>query len=196
MLLVAAAAGLWGAARLPWVIIGAFDGLGQPRQVIVTGGAWSTALLPLALFCLAACVAALTLRGWPLRVLAVLVAAASLAVGYLAISMWVVRDIAMRALDIADVPLTSLVSVDRRLTGAVVGVVAALGVLAAAALLMRTATHDTSSDTKYVAPAARRGALEDRFRPDGPQMSERMMWDALDMGRDPTEDEGGPGVRT
>lgn len=187
-LLVLAAGGLWGASRLPWVRIRSFDGLGQPRVVTVSGASWSTALVPLGLLCLAAAVAAVAVRGWKLRVLAVLMAAVSLASGYLAISMWVVRDIAVRALDIADIPVTSLLGTERRLTGAVLSLVAALCVMSAVALLMRAAAG-TGGDTKYAAPAARRAAA--RGLDDGsesPEISERLMWDALDEGHDPTGD--------
>lgn len=208
LLLVVAAGGLWGASRLPWVLIRSFDGLGQPRQVAVTGASWSTALVPLALLCLAAAVAAVAVRGWQLRALAVLMAAVSLAAGYLALSMWVVHDIALRALDIAEIPLTSLLGTDRRLAGAVLTLLAAVAVLAAAALLMHAAAHDSGSDAKYATPAARRAAARgrdaasagaDADSTSGPEasarateMSERMMWDALDEGCDPTE--APPGV--
>ncbi|WP_067973438.1 TIGR02234 family membrane protein [Mycolicibacter icosiumassiliensis] len=193
LLLVAAAGGLWGAARLPWVLIRSFDGLGQPKQITLTGASWSTALLPLALLCLAAAVAAMAVRGWQLRVLAVVLAGVSLACGYLATSMWAARDITLRALDIAEIPLTSLLGTERRLTGAVLSLVAALGVLVAAVLLMRVAAHSAGRVTKYSAPAERRAAARDveagkRADPDGPRVSERMMWDALDEGRDPTGD--------
>lgn len=191
LLLVAAAGGLWGAARLPWVLIRSFDGLGQPKQITLTGASWSTALLPLALLCLAAAVAAMAVRGWQLRVLAVVLAAVSLACGYLATSLWVARDITLRALDIAEIPLTSLLGTERRFIGAVLSLVAALAVLAAAVLLMRVAAHNAGRLTKYSAPAERRAAARDRQvgnhgAPAGSQLSERMMWDALDEGRDPT----------
>lgn len=197
LLLVVAAGGLWGASRLPWVLIRSFDGLGQPRQVAVTGASWSTALVPLAWVCLAAAVATVAVRGWQLRALAVLMAVVSLAAGYLALSMWVVRDIALRALDIAEIPLTSLLGTDRRLAGAVLTLLAAVGVLAAAALLMRAAAQDRGGDTKYATPAARRAAAADAgsgpaATASAPEMSERMMWDALDEGCDPTE--GPPGA--
>lgn len=193
LLLVLAAGGLWGASRLPWVWIRSFDGLGQPKQVAVTGASWSTALVPLALLCLAAAVAAVALRGWKLRALAVLMAAVSLAAGYLAVSMWVVRDIALRALDIAEIPLTALLGTDRRLTGAVLSLLAALCVLAAAALLMRAAAHHPNDDAKYATPAVRREATRGSDAVRGaPEMSERMMWDALDEGCDPTEPSPGP----
>lgn len=187
LLLVLAAGGLWAASRLPWVVIRSFDGLGQPRQVAVSGAGWSTALLPLALLALAAALAPVAVRGWLLRVLAVAVAATSLAAGYLAISMWVVADVAARGAAIAGVPLVSLQGADRHYAGAAVTLAAALGMLCGAALLMRSASTSPPDTAKYVAPAARRPIAE---RPgddaDSAELSERMIWDALDEGFDPT----------
>src|SRR5262249_53316420 len=94
LLLVVAAGALWAASRLPWVVIRSFDGLGPPKEVALSGASWSTALLPLALLMLAMAVAALAVRGWPLRVLAGLLALASLAIAYLGISLWVLPDVA------------------------------------------------------------------------------------------------------
>jgi len=81
LLLVVAAAALWTASRLPWVVIRSFDGLGPPKSVTLSGASWSTALLPLAVLQLAAAVAALAVRGWALRALAGLLALVSFAVG-------------------------------------------------------------------------------------------------------------------
>jgi uncharacterized membrane protein (TIGR02234 family) len=72
--------------------------------------------------------------------------------------------------------------------------------LRAAVLLMRSASDSgsaRSSATKYAAPATRR-SIARRRQPDGamldepetPGMSERMIWDALDEGRDPTDRAG------
>jgi uncharacterized membrane protein (TIGR02234 family) len=189
LLLLIAAGVLWIASRLPWVVIRSFDGLGPPKTATVSGGSWSSALLPLALLLMVTAVAALAVRGWPLRVLAVLVAAASLAVGYLAVSLWVVPDVAVRGADLAEVPLSLLVGSERRYPGAVATVTAAAGTLVAAVFLMRSAARSGSDgSTKYAAPAARRSAVwrdVDRRAADG-EMSERMIWDALDGGCDPT----------
>ena len=191
LLLVLAALGLWVASLLPWVVIRTFDGLGQPKTTTLDGGAWSTALLPLALLLLAAAVAGLAVRGWPLRVLALLVAAASAAAGYLAISQWVVPDVAVRAADLARVPVMFLVGSERQYVGAVLTLAAAVCTLLAAVLLMRSATSARAATTKYVAPATRRSAARSddvqTATADG-DSSERMLWDALDEGRDPTED--------
>ena len=54
LLLLLAAAALWGASRMVWVEVQSFDGLGQPKTAALTGATWSTALVPLALMLLAA----------------------------------------------------------------------------------------------------------------------------------------------
>ncbi len=197
ILLVVAAGALWMASRLPWVVIRSFDGLGPPKEVTLSGAGWSTALLPLALLTLATAVAALAVRGWPLRVLAGLVAAASLAVGYLGIGLWVIPDVALRGAELAHVSVMTLVGSERHHWGAGVAVGASVCTLIAAALLMRSASDSRSareSARKYAAPAARRSnALRegaDGAMLDGSattEMSERMIWDALDEGRDPTD---------
>jgi uncharacterized membrane protein (TIGR02234 family) len=51
-------------------------------------------------------------------------------------------------------------------------------------MLMRAATSARGADTKYVTPAARRSVAQR----DEKVISERMIWDALDEGMDPTQD--------
>src|ERR1700761_6317731 len=106
LLLVVGAGALWAASRLPWVVIRSFDGLSPPKEVTLSGATWSTALLPLALLLLATAVAALAVRGWPLRVVAGLLALASLSIGYLGISLWALPDVAVRGADLAHISLT------------------------------------------------------------------------------------------
>jgi uncharacterized membrane protein (TIGR02234 family) len=197
LLLVVASGALWTASRLPWVVIRSFDGLGPPKEVTLSGASWSTAVLPLALLMLATAVAALAVRGWPLRVLAGLLAAASIAVGYLGISLWVIPDVAVRGADLAHISVVSLVGSERRYWGAGVAVAASVCTLIAAVLLMRSASilgSDRLGATKYASRATRRsialrgdagGAMLEG--PETPEMSERMIWDALDEGRDPTD---------
>ena len=194
LLLVVAAALLWTASRLPWVVIRSFDGLGPPKEVVLAGAAWSTALLPLALLMLATAVAALAVRGWALRVLAGLLAAVSLGIGYLGVSLWVLPDVAVRGSELAHISLMTLVGSERRYTGAGLAVGAAVCTLIAAVLLMRSAMSARAGAKKYAAPATRRsnarregaqGAMLEE--PGAPEMSERMIWDALDEGDDPTD---------
>src|ERR1700756_3775745 len=156
LLLVVAAGALWTASRLPWVVIRSFDGLGPPKEVTLSGASWSTALLPLALLMLATAVAALAVRGWALRVLAGLLAAASPAVGYLGVSLWVIPDVAVRGADLAHISMVSLVGSERRYWGAGVAVAAAVCTLIAAVLLMRSAMSARDGATRYASAATRR----------------------------------------
>jgi uncharacterized membrane protein (TIGR02234 family) len=189
LLLVVAAAALWTASRLPWVVIRSFDGLGPPKSVTLSGASWSTALLPLAVLQLAAAVAALAVRGWALRALAALLAVVSFAVGYLGVSLWAIPDVAVRGADLAHIPLVTLVGSERHYWGAVAAVVAAVCTLIAAVVLMRSSIGPACEGTsKYATPAARRSiARRDDADAAGAEMSERMIWDALDEGRDPTD---------
>lgn len=184
LLLVIAAGGLWAAVRLPWVVVRSFDGLGPPRTATISGATWSTALVPLAVLLLAIAIAALAVRGWPLRLLAMLVAVASLASGYLAIGLWALPDVAARGADLAHVPVFTLVGSERRYWGAAITLVATACMVAGAVLLMRSATGPAT--TKYATRATRRS----RARGDDDTISERVMWDALDEGRDPTDRPG------
>lgn len=189
LLLVLAAVGLWIGSRLTWVEVNAFDGLGQPRTIDLNGGAWSTALLPLALLVLAAAAAALAVRGWALRILSVLVAAASAGMGYLAIALWVIPDVAPRAIRLTELPAWELLDTERHYTGAALTLVAAVLSLLGAVLLMRAAAKPRADAARY----SRRAAPAD----DGPasEMSERAIWDALDEGADPTRDTSDPESR-
>lgn len=187
VLLAIAGLGLWGASRMAWVDITSFDGLGHPKTTTLSGGEWSAALVPLALLVLAAAVAALAVRGWTLRLLALLVAVSSAGMGYLGIGLWAIRDVAVRAAHVAEVPVADLVSTERYYWGAGLTLAAAVFTLAGGVLLLRAARHGggrSTGTTKYVAPGARRAAARSDIGGDG--MSERMMWDALDEGRDPT----------
>lgn len=183
--LLIAAGALWLASRMTWVVVSSFDGLGQPKTASLNGGAWSTALVPLALILLAAVLKSTVGPRWQLRLLALVVGALSAVMAYLAISFWVVPDVAVRAAGLADVPVAELVGMQRHYWGAIVTLVAAVLTLAGAVLLLRAPVKVESNDEKYEAPARRREAVRRRATA-GDDMSERMMWEALDEGRDPT----------
>lgn len=190
-LFIVSAVVLWVASRMTWVQVSSFDGLGQPKTTALTGASWSTALIPLALLVLAAAVAALAVHGWPLRLLALLIAVASAGMGYLAISLWVIKDVAVRAADLAVIPLAQLTWTSRSYGGAVLTLIAAVCALAGAVMLMRSANSAKRGIAgRYAAPAARREAV--KSDDSGEPMSERMLWDALDEGEDPTRDGGDP----
>jgi uncharacterized membrane protein (TIGR02234 family) len=185
LLLLLSALGLWVASRLPWVSVGSSDGLGQPKTSTINGAAWSNALLPLAVLLLAAALAGLAVRGWLLRALAVLVALVCVPLGYLGISLMVMRDVAPRGAELAGVPVMNLVASQRHLAGAAVTLAAAVGALVAAALMMRAAATEARRVSKYAGPGAPGEGDA------GAEMSERAMWDALDGGLDPTDPDTG-----
>ncbi|OBF11715.1 TIGR02234 family membrane protein [Mycobacterium sp. ACS4331] len=197
LLLVIAALLLWGAARLTWVVLHSSDGLGQPKTVDLAGSTWSTALLPVALLLAAAVVATLAVRGWPLRAVAGLLAVVSAGLAYLAVTQWVVPDVDERAAQLAQIPFADQVITERQYAGAVCTLIAAACTLVAAVLLIRSATAGRRTTSRYAAPGARRAALQaDTAQAQTPGdagaspsqagLSERMIWDALDEGHDPT----------
>jgi uncharacterized membrane protein (TIGR02234 family) len=186
LLLVLAAIGLWVASRLPWVVLRSFDGLGPPRTTTLSGATWSNALVPFAVLLLVAAVAALAVRGWLLKLLSLLVALVSAGAGYLAISLWTTRDVAGRAAYLVDAAVQSLVGSSRQYWGATTTLASAVATVVAAVLLMRVAVKGSSPAQKYASPTQRRAIA---VRGDGDAiMSERMMWDELDEGGDPTRD--------
>ncbi len=197
-LLVLGALALWLASRLPWVEVSTFDGLGEPKTTTLSGAQWSTALVPLALVLLAAAVAALAVRGLLLRAVAVLVAVTAAGIGYLGISQWVLHDVAVRAATLAEEPVSALVGSQRFYAGAAVAVAAAVTALVAAGFLMRAAATARAGTARYATPAARRDAVrsETADGADAAGMTERMMWDALDEGSDPTREAGTPDTGT
>lgn len=186
LLLLIAALLLWGASRLPWVDISSEDGLGPRKVTTLDGAQWSTVLIPLALLVAAAAVAALAVRGWPLRLLALLVAVASAGMGYLGLTMWVVTDLSVRAADLAHVPVMFLVGTNRHHWGAGLALAAAVCTLAGAVLLMRAAGKKSAAQAagKYAAPGSRGTAATSGDNAEG--VSERLLWDAIDEGQDPT----------
>jgi uncharacterized membrane protein (TIGR02234 family) len=189
LLLVLSAVTLWVASRMSWVDVTSFEGLGQPTSTTLNGATWSTALVPLALVALAAAAAALAVRGWVLRLVGGLVAVATVGMGYQGIGLWVIPDVAVRvrASDLAQLPVAGLIA-QRHHMGAVLTLVAAVCALTGAVLLVRSAAKTRAGGAKapgkYLAPAAKREAARQESPDDG--MSERMIWDALDEGRDPT----------
>lgn len=105
---------------------------------------------------------------------------------------------AQRAAELAAVPVSQLTAAgggtSRSYGGAVLTLVAAVCALLGAVLLMRSANGAKRGIAgRYAAPAARREAA--RADSGDEPMSERMLWDALDEGQDPTGDGGNRTVR-
>ncbi|MFD1812937.1 TIGR02234 family membrane protein [Rhodococcus gannanensis] len=197
LLLAVAALCLWASSRMTWVQVDSFDGLGEARTTALIGGTWAAATTPLALALLAAIAASFAVRGWALRVLAVLVAVVAVAAIVPAVTMLVSDVDADRAGRLAELPDRAEVTSTAVSTGPAVLVIAG-GVVAlvAAVLLLRRASVSTGLSAKYAAPAARRDEAVKRRESSEPP-SQRVLWDALDAGDDPTDDDtddqDGPG---
>ena len=186
LLMLLSAAALWGASRMVWVDVQSSDGLGQPKTTLLTGASWWSALVPLAAILLVAAVAPIAVRGWRLGLLAVIVAGISAVMAYMAISLWVIRDVAVRAVHLAEVPAADLVGTQRHYGGAILTLVAAIAALVGAVLLMRSVAKPRPEVDRY---ERRRSA---QSPDDDADTSERVIWDALDEGSDPTQDPADP----
>ncbi len=199
LLLALSAAALWGSSRMTWVHLTSSDGKTLERTTDLDGSTWAAAMTPLALALLAAIAASFAVRGWALRVVGLLVALVAIAVAVPAVQLLVSGASADRAVELAELSGhpeddSTTVSVLPALL-ALVGAVAALG---AAVLLMRKPPVRGGLSSKYDNPAARREAAAKLGQGDKPASDEpvtqRMLWDALDAGEDPTATDGDDGV--
>ncbi len=180
---------------MTWVHLTSSDGKTLERTTDLDGSTWAAAMTPLALALLAAIAASFAVRGWALRVVGLLVALVAVAVAVPAVQLLVSGASADRAVELAELSghpedLSTTVSVLPALL-ALVGAVAALG---AAVLLMRKPPVRGGLSSKYDNPAARREAAAKLGQGDKPASDEpvtqRMLWDALDAGEDPTATDG------
>ncbi|MEE3852513.1 TIGR02234 family membrane protein [Gordonia sp. LSe1-13] len=238
VLLAASALALWSASRLVWCRVLASDGLAPPRTFEVKGADWSPWLTPLALVLLAAILAAFSIRGWGLRLLAILIAAGGVLSAIPALSLIIDGAESAYAAEAAEIPgrFQPLLITTNSWAAAVVLVGAVCAVMAGF-LLLRVAGGASGMSSKYQTPGARRAELERQIfaeherrkatrsdadatdahgahttgahatgsGPNGaadsataatptaadgneqPTTNERMMWDALDTGIDPTD---------
>ncbi|MCD2131144.1 TIGR02234 family membrane protein [Rhodococcus qingshengii] len=184
---------------MTWVHLTSSDGKTLERTTDLDGSTWAAAMTPLALALLAAIAASFAVRGWALRVVGLLVALVAIAVAVPAVQLLVSGASADRAVELAELSghpedLSTTVSVLPALL-ALLGAVAALG---AAVLLMRKPPVRGGLSSKYDNPAARREAAAKLGQGDKPASDEpvtqRMLWDALDAGEDPTATDGDDGV--
>lgn len=198
VLLLAVAAGLmWLSSRMTWVTITSEDGLTEPRTDELNGGVWFGALTPLALVLLAAVAAVLATRGWLRRLLGVLVALVAAVTAVPAFALLTNSgDPGKRGATLAELPgRATVTAVQTAAPPAVLTLLAALAAFAAGVLLARMPRESAELSGRYDAPAVRREAASaevDRARSgSGAELTERVLWDALDAGDDPTADDPG-----
>ncbi|MBF6450751.1 TIGR02234 family membrane protein [Nocardia elegans] len=221
LLLAVGAAALWGSSRMTWVTLRSSDGLTEPRTQHLNGGLWFGALTPLALVLLASIAAVFATKGWLRRLIGVVVAlvAAVAAVPGLAL-LTQHGKIAERAARLAELPARAHVDAATAATfPAALSVFGALAAFAAGVLLARMPETTARMSGKYDNPVFRRAAAAEQVaelrrtgdpesaadaprtatskssphtpEPESGELSQRVLWDALDAGADPTDDEPG-----
>lgn len=201
LLLGVAAACLWGASRMDWVVADTADDLAGGRSIAISGGQWSMEITALTLVILAGCVAGLALRRLGRRVVGVLCALAAVGASWSGLSMLagtpdpeharnVLRaaannETAVNAEGISE--WANVVAVHPQTAGPVVSLLACAVVLFAGVLLAMRPGEDSARLNKYERQAAREEKIE-RELEESPD-SGRVLWDAIDADIDPSDDE-------
>ncbi|WP_328392324.1 TIGR02234 family membrane protein [Nocardia sp. NBC_00416] len=201
VLLAVGAAALWGSSRLTWVTVTSADGLTEPRTDELNGGVWFGALTPLALVLLAAIAAVVATRGWVRRIVGVLVALIAAVTAVPALALLTGSGATeQRAATLAELP--GRADVQELATAplpALLTLAGALAAFGAGLLLARMPAGAKGLSGKYDSPGARKAAATEAVahQSSGGPLPERVLWDALDAGADPTDSvRPGPGTVT
>ncbi|MET8429117.1 TIGR02234 family membrane protein [Nocardia sp. NPDC004860] len=204
-LLAVAAALLWGSSRMTWARLEITSDYGLPRHRDLNGGVWFGALTPLALVFLATIAAVFATHGWWRRGVGVVVAVLAAVSAVPAYALLMHKGTADRATRLAELHggdhagavTTSTLPAVVCLAGAVAAFVAGL-------LLVRQSSGTSRMSGKYDSPAARKLSAAEQVAAHqarvqdhesgtpaaaDKQLSGRVLWDALDEGVDPTDDE-------
>ncbi|WP_226995605.1 TIGR02234 family membrane protein [Gordonia phthalatica] len=201
ILILVAALGLWGASRMKWATILVGENPPSPSRVVtVDGSQWSPWLVAVAIAMVAAVGAQFAVRGMALRLVAILVAIGGGVSVIPAISLLTEGQdnsyiVKMAGLDPSRNPIDGI---PVESTPGYLVIAAAVCAVIGAVFMMRTANKSGMS-SKYDSPAARRAELERKVfaereraaagEPVAPETNERFLWDSLDEGLDPTDDE-------
>jgi uncharacterized membrane protein (TIGR02234 family) len=215
VLLGLGALAFWAASRMTWAELIGADGMTPPRTFTVKGSDWTPLLTPLAIVLLAGIAAAASLRGWALRITAFVVAAVAIVGIVPALTLLTGDDDVSYAAKVIELPVRyQALQVETKILPGLIVIAGALAAVVGAAVMLQTASRDAPMSSKYKSPAARRAELEkevfakrDAERRDavgGPNQAEavtgndstvapgdgneRLLWDALDTGDDPTMD--------
>lgn len=204
--LVLAAALLWGSSRVTWVSATASDDLRGVRTTDLAGGSWAGATVPLALALLAAVAAVAAVRGWARRVVAGLVLLVAVGAAVPAVTLLVGGAQERQAATLLDPPVpAATVTTAVSVPGPLLALLAAVVAVAGGVVLLRARPAGGGLSSRYATPAARRDAARATTRtaptlpegdPAAAALTERVLWDALDAGEDPTAGPpgaGGPG---
>lgn len=199
-LLALAAAGLWASSRMTWVTVHSADGLTEPRTDDLDGATWFGALTPLALVLVASIAAVFAVKGGLRQLLGVVIAvvAAVAAVPGFALVVGEGRT-AERAGQLAELPVRAVVSsADVHPAPAVLSILAAALALVVGVLLTRRTGENAQLSGTYDNPVFRRADASAQVSKQRDEtgtaapLSDRVLWDALDAGTDPTDIAEGP----
>ncbi|WP_149360888.1 TIGR02234 family membrane protein [Lolliginicoccus suaedae] len=197
LLALLGAALLWASSRLSWVSYTVVDGLRPPYDATIVGADWAAALAPLSLAIGAALLVALVARGRAQPVLALAIGILS-ALALIEPARMVLGGLdADRVARLAELPARAeATGIEGNPVAPLVAVAAAALGLAAAVLLARAPRPGAKLDNAYTTPAVRKenartglatGPISAR-EGSGIPLSDRLLWDALDAGEDPTTD--------
>ncbi|GAC78572.1 MULTISPECIES: TIGR02234 family membrane protein [Gordonia] len=203
LLLIAAAGALWGSSRMKWAEVLGADGLSLPRVFEVLGSDWSPWLTGVAALFGAGVIAQFAVRGWALRVVAVIIAVAGVLSAVPAFTL--IRDGADDLYASTRIDIPGRYKIEAVTVSTSPGYLLLAGALCAviAAVLMMRGASARGMSSKYTSPAARQEELEKKVfaererrlaaegnvdTPGAADGNERLMWDSLDSGVDPTDD--------
>ncbi|MFH5210754.1 TIGR02234 family membrane protein [Antrihabitans sp. NCIMB 15449] len=193
--LAVAALCLWASSRLSWVRVESSDGLGEDRVDTILGGTWAATLTPFALVFVAAIAAVFAVRGWVLKLFAGLIVAVGVAAAVPAVALLAGSATNDRAGRLAELPgRAEVTGVQTHPAAALLALLGGVVSVVAGLLLLRRNSAQRGLSAKYdrrgsnagelakvsVAKAAETGDAE---------TSQRVLWDALDAGNDPTADD-------
>lgn len=192
----------WVGARMDWFTVEVFDDRAGASTATVDGSTWSTEIAAVSLLLIVAMIAIFALRRFGRRLVGVVAALGAVGAGASGLRTLVSEpdqgrlhtllsagsgDQGGAASEGAIAAWAEITQVQQHSTGvALVVVGAVLGLLGALLVVARPGV-DSAKLNKYETEAVRREKLGEDLaaRPD----SGRVMWDALDSGIDPTDDE-------
>lgn len=200
LLIGVGAAVLWGASRLTWLTVQAFDDKSGNKTLDIIGAQWSTETTAVSLVLVAACVAAFALRRVARRVVGVIAAGAAGVAGWSALDVIIgTGPDPQRALSILSSQTATahqnkgallanwaeITDITVHPTGVLVAVVGAALAIFAGALLAVAPGDDKPKANQYERKHTRELRIEEDLEADPD--SGRVMWDALDADIDPTD---------
>lgn len=200
LLVVACAAGLWGVGRLTFVTVDIVDDKAGSSTKDLVGSVWDPALVPLALAMVAALILSLAVQPLIRRGLGVVVMLLAATASFRAMQLLTSDvDLARARTLLTSGAATQKQSKPVQISGwaevangqthtwalALVILAAACGVIGGVILFLHPGQKE-KGHSRYETPEARRADAKEDLQ-ENPE-SNRVLWDALDAGVDPTED--------